>query len=319
MSAAFLKWYLAALKSHPFAANMSTAVVLMSVGDMTAQGIEQSCRSSLVQLGDCNDSDDASLSCPPPTTVTNKPVLAVSSVALPRDSDSSSAASASSTTTTTTTLRSFALNRHSTLSPHLEVANCDYGISRLEWERPATANVLDATTPDSWQGLPLDGVRTSTMAFWAGAIQAPFFLALYRFYDRILPTAITPYAVGGRVALSFLSTIPFTAAFFGYGTVVHHLLHDDNKNGETGTELVLQDDDDNDDLAQFWTTMADKVQEKWSQDLPSTVQASAFVWAPFNTLNFSLVPPHLRPLCMMAMSAGWNCYLSLVQHKEASS
>lgn len=77
-------------------------------------------------------------------------------------------------------------------------------------------------------------------------------------------------------------------------------------------QLEVHDDDQD----AFWTTIADKIQEKWSSDLGSTVQTSASVWVPFNTLNFSLIPPHLRPLCMMTMSAGWNFYLSLVQHKE---
>ena len=277
---AFAKWYITVLKSHPFAANMGTAVVLMSAGDAIAQGIEHSRHHNIIK--EVNSSSHAKVKAEGPTP------LAISAAPL---------------------------NRHATLSPHLEVAYCDYGITRLEWESPTAAGVLDATTPDSWQGLPLDGVRTSTMAFWAGVVQAPFFLMLYRLYDRILPTAITPYAVGSRVALSFVTTIPFTAAFFGYGTFVHHLLYNDHN--EICKERNISDDDDvgeEDNL--FWTTVAHQIQEKWSKDLGSTLQTSASVWVPFNAVNFSLVPPHLRPLSMMAMSATWNCYLSLVQHKD---
>lgn len=217
-------------------------------------------------------------------------------------------------TVPSTLFRSFALSRHATLSPHLEVAHCDYGITHLEWESPTATGVLDAATPDTWQGLPLDGVRTSTMAFWAGAVQAPFFLMLYRLYDRILPTAITPYAVGSRVALSFVTTIPFTAAFFGYGTFVHHLLYRQQTEKVCKEELDISDADERDDS--FWADVADQIQEKWSNDLGATLQTSASVWVPFNAINFSIVPPHLRPLSMMAMSASWNCYLSLVQHKD---
>ena len=282
MSAAFLKWYLAALKSHPFAANMSTAVVLMSAGDAMAQGIEYSQSSRSMEHVVTEEVQVPTLS------LQAKP-LAIS-------------AAVHNKNTTASSRHSFTLNRHATLSPHLEVAHCDYGISRLEWESPT--NNIDLV--HDWHDLTLpnlDSVRTGTMALWAGAIQAPFFLVLYRFYDRILPTAITPYAVGSRVALSFVSTVPFTAAFFGYGTLIHHWLnHGDDQQGSTDNNKEEPD-------SSFWTTVADKIQQKWSQDLPSTLQTSAAVWVPFNTLNFSLVPPHLRPLSMMVMSASWNCYL----------
>eukprot|EP00977_Amphora_coffeiformis_P001443 scaffold291_cov168-Amphora_coffeaeformis.AAC.12 len=295
--ASFVKWYTTVLKSHPFVANMGTAVVLMSAGDAMAQGIEHNRPPHNV-----TDTED-NITSPAKVTLEGGQPLAVSA-AVDRE-----------TPTCTSSLRSFALNRHATLSPHLEVAHCDYGITRLEWENPTAAGVLDAATPDSWQGLPLDGVRTSFMALWAGAVQAPFFLMLYRFYDRILPTAVTPYAVGSRVALSFVTTIPFTAAFFGYGTLVHHLLHTDHK--ETCRQVEMSDDGmEQQENALFWTTVADQIQEKWTNDLGSTLQTSATVWVPFNTVNFSLIPPHLRPLSMCAMSALWNCYLSLVQHKD---
>ena len=280
---AFAKWYLAVLKSHPFAANMSTAVVLMSAGDAMAQGIEHSRRSLEVVLVD--DKQEGVAACSSMNNDNNSVAQNVSST--PDDKDTPTAP--------TSSLRRFTLNRHATLSPHLEVAHCDYGVTRLDWESPTAVSVLDAATPDSWQGLPLDGVRTSTMAFWAGAVQAPFFLMLYRFYDRILPTAITPFAVGSRVALSFVSTIPFTAAFFGYGTFVHHLLYNDQHQKDTCQELSIQDDDGASDSL-FWTTVAEKIQEKWSNDLGSTLQTSASVWVPFNAINFSLIPPYLRPL-----------------------
>lgn len=290
---AFANWYLALLKSHPMMANTSAAALLMSVGDAIAQSIQLS------------RSHDGQQEMPPKMDAkTTKPDLIAASLM-----DQAVAAAASSPPTQRRK-RTNGLRRHATLSPNLEVAHCDYGITRLEWESPT---VLDAAIPDTaWQGLRLDGARIGTMAVWSGAVQAPVVLMLYRFYDRILPAAITPYAVGSRVALSFLSSIPLSTAFFGYGTVVNHLLHSCD---DTRQEFVFKDAKVEESF--FWTTVGDQIQKKWSNDLSSTLSTAAKVWMPFNAVNFSLVPPHLRPLSMMVVSAGWNCHLSFVQHASS--
>jgi Mpv17 / PMP22 family len=50
-------------------------------------------------------------------------------------------------------------------------------------------------------------------------------------------------------------------------------------------------------------------------ELSDTVKTSACVWVPLNGVNFSIVPPVYRPLVVMAGSAGWNAYLSLAQYR----
>ena len=55
---------------------------------------------------------------------------------------------------------------------------------------------------------------------------------------------------------------------------------------------------------------------KIERELLTTVKSSATVWIPINVINFAVVPPHLRPFGLSFFSVFWNCYLSLVQHRD---
>jgi len=59
-----------------------------------------------------------------------------------------------------------------------------------------------------------------------------------------------------------------------------------------------------------------KARLKIETELVSTVKTSAQIWVPINFFNFTLVPNHLRPFGLLFFSVFWNCYLSLVQHRD---
>ena len=59
-----------------------------------------------------------------------------------------------------------------------------------------------------------------------------------------------------------------------------------------------------------------KARLKIETELVSTVKTSAQVWVPINFVNFAFVPNHLRPFGLLFFSVFWNCYLSLVQHRD---
>lgn len=59
-----------------------------------------------------------------------------------------------------------------------------------------------------------------------------------------------------------------------------------------------------------------KARLKIETELISTVKTSAQIWVPINFVNFAFVPNHLRPFGLLFFSVFWNCYLSLVQHRD---
>eukprot|EP00957_Ditylum_brightwellii_P172150 13105637-Ditylum_brightwellii.AAC.1 len=69
----------------------------------------------------------------------------------------------------------------------------------------------------------LDLVRTSSMGVWAVTIYTPFFMWLYRQFDKMFPKKNT-FAIMSRVVLAVGISVPVNAAFFTYGTFVHHTL-----------------------------------------------------------------------------------------------
>jgi Mpv17 / PMP22 family len=131
-------------------------------------------------------------------------------------------------------------------------------------------------------------------------------------------------AVSSRVGLSYLAAIPQNAAFFVYGSLVHHctkwLALVQEWQYELKEEMGVADPSLGEiieqvpfDINMAWSTARLKVET----ELLTTMMAGAAVWIPFHFVNFSLVPPHLRPLTLVVCSAFWNCYLSLVQHRDA--
>lgn len=212
--------------------------------------------------------------------------------------------------------------RYGTLSPDLRAVQQQATLKAIEdnhamlplWQEEFRSVVRSIDEEIS----SLDFFRMGTMSFWAACCSTPFFLALYRLYDRILPPVTTPFTVAARVAMSLAMSVPVNATFFVYGTFVHHttewigLIEEWRYEiKEATTRQVLRQVPFDFDM--FWSTARLKIET----ELGRTVMASAMMWVPINAINFAFAPPHLRPLFLSVFSAFWNCYLSLAQHREA--
>jgi hypothetical protein len=178
----------------------------------------------------------------------------------------------------------------------------------------------------------LDWFRSSTMAAWAVAANTPINLILYKIFDRHLPSLVTKInpsvisrtlSIVSRVGLAFLTSIPANAAFFCYGSLVHHAAKHYSlvqewrlEMNQLGLEDVVWLEVVREvpfDWQMAWSTARLKVEtELWN-----TSKTAASFWMPLNTINFSIVPPHFRPLTALVGSSFWNCYMSLVQHRDA--
>ena len=185
------------------------------------------------------------------------------------------------------------------------------------------------STQLAWNGLQkdleeLDYFRTATMIGWSVGYMTPVFLYFYRVLDRIFPKR-TAATIGARVFASFVVSIPTNAIFFMYGTSVHHVAEwialregwkeelQDFGLEESTVEHIM----DNGPPFDFEMMMAKGIL-KVKSELVNTIAASAKAWIPINFFNFALVPSHLRPLVFMMASVFWNCYLSLVQHRDVA-
>lgn len=272
------KWYVAKLKAYPLATNLSSALVLMTTGDLLAQEVESRQKrgrnnQQLLSMNVIDENDDdsgISLHNPTPTGSKGSAVIGTSSSSTFLDSQSSS-----------------------------------------------LAMVARTTEGNNW-----DPARTLTMAAWSVFVYTPFYMGLYRLYDRYLPKQ-TPASIAARLALSFLTAAPVNAAFYTYGAAAHHTIEWLGKRKKLQAEL--------EDLGldsysayqaastipypeeAFWA----KAKHKLETELPNTVVTSGTCWIPINLFTFTMVPAHLRPISLMFFSAFWNCYLSLSQHREA--
>jgi len=170
----------------------------------------------------------------------------------------------------------------------------------------------------------LDYFRTATMALWAGAGYGPFFVFLYRLFDRFLPGGSNFRAVAPRVGLALVVSIGVNTAFFIYGSYIHHfaewltLIKEwQYELKEMGAEKasfrsIIQEVPYDFEMARSTARL------KLESELWRTTTTSASVWIPINTANFALCPPHLRPLTLMVCSTFWNAYLSIAQHRDAT-
>lgn len=229
--------------------------------------------------------------------------------------------------------RRLSLRRYGTIGgePLINKKESDY--DKLKSSNPLLHDGV--TVSSNWREIanflfrnPLDEVqqfdlsRTVTMVFWSVGIYTPGYMWLFRQCDRVLPKT-TPFAITARVALMLTFSIPINIAFFGYGTTVHHVmewnaLREEQKEKFTGRGIEPAE-------VSRWVrengpkldveTLLSKIRLKLDSELITTITTSAKVWVPINFINFSLVPPHFRPLGLMIGSIFWNCYLSLVQHR----
>ena len=287
-----LRWYLHKLRTSPIRANLASSLVLMTAGDVMAQGLEHH------HLGGKFAGHDT-----------------------PKDVPMA---------------RRLSLRRYGTHG-HQQFDTDDDDVVGVT-EEPQQSSLLALLRGDTTMGVPLtarnvleqvqneiafiDPFRVATMVIWNVGFTTPAFLCLYHFCDRIFVKQ-TPWTVAGRVFLTLLFSVPVNTLFFTYGTCVHHTaewytlrdelrqeIQDLGLEEEMGTDVV-------DNSTPFdWDMMFSKVQLKIKTELAETIQKSASVWVPINCFNFAMVQPHLRPLTMMFFSVFWNCYLSIVQHRD---
>jgi hypothetical protein len=167
----------------------------------------------------------------------------------------------------------------------------------------------------------LDTFRTGSMVAWAVCFQTPAILLLYNFMDRIFPVK-TAATVVARVCMGLAYAVPLSAGFFVYGTSVHHTAEwvalrkewrQERNSLDKHKDAYKSPSPPPFDWEMMWTKAKLKVQsELW----PAMFFRAKLV--PFNAFNFAVVPSHLRPLGLMFLTMFWNCYLSLVQHRDSA-
>jgi hypothetical protein len=283
----FARWYVSKLKTHPFMTNMSSALVLMATGDVFAQHLE-------VNKGYSGGEQDRTMRSNVeggqrlplkrygtlgPVTEENEP---------------------SQATNNNNPLRNY--YRSSTL-----------GTSSTALQ---SASVFEAIQQECWFWNPF---RTGTMVAWSVGAYTPFFIVIYRLYDRYLPKQ-TPIGITARVGLSFLLSMPVNAAFYVYGTAVNHSTEWWSLRKEWRYELCdmgfSRDSAEAVDIPYDFGQLYAKSRRKLESELYNTVTTSGQFWIPINFFTFTVVPVHLRPLSLMFFSVFWNCYLSLAQHRD---
>lgn len=274
----FLQWYIRNLKTRPMLTNLGSGVVLMTLGDVMAQEIER------------------------------------------QDVPGHELAEGPSVQGAPQNQRLHMRPYGRPLEEEEHSSSVLYTGETWKW-RETTQLTLNAIKTELEE---LDYFRTVTMMGWSVGYMTPVFLYFYRFLDRIFPqrTAATIFC---RVFGSFVVSVPTNALFFVYGTSVHHV-----------AEWIAVREDWREELQDFgldestveeimatgppfdFEMMTAKGVLKVKSELFNTVSASAKAWIPINLINFALVPSHLRPLVFMTASVFWNCYLSLLQHRDCA-
>ena len=275
-----MQWYLQNLRTRPMRTNLATGVVLMSAGDVMAQALERHhAEESLT--GHNSDLDGIPLE------------------------------------------RRLSLRRYGTHGPPLDDELLAQSDDHAPEGPPGVVALQMAWDEVKKEVEFLDYFRVSTMAAWSLLWTTPVMLYFYRFLDHLFPQR-TKGTIVARVLLSVVFSIPNNAMFFVYGTCVHHAAEWVAVRQEWREEVedffALDQSaitDIVDEGPPFdWEMMLSKAALKVKSELVETVKTSAKVWIPMNLFSFSLVPPHLRPVTLMGFSVFWNCYLSLIQHRD---
>ena len=147
----------------------------------------------------------------------------------------------------------------------------------------AIGDGLVQTTVEASVG-DFDTVRNVTSASFQGAA-GMFMGRWWRFLDALIPgTTITKLALN-QVALS----CTLTPSFLIWSGTVEAPLHG---------------------VAVDWAQLGDRLRS----ELPTLLPTSFCFWLPFNSINFMVVPPHLRVAFISSVSVAWGGYLSFVSH-----
>lgn len=136
-----------------------------------------------------------------------------------------------------------------------------------------------------------DMMRTAQMfAFcstWLGAPQSIWF----GFLARLMPEG-TQYKLGKTLTLHLGLMAPTTnTLFFAYREAMR------------------------DEPIDTW---ASRLSLRMRREFPTVTARSLLFWTPAQTVNFMLVPLHLRPLYLNSMMVIWTTYLSIAGHRRYS-
>lgn len=297
-------YYARALQTNPIAANVGTSLVLMTTGDVMAQKIEKYQMQQTVFDADGRNKEEEEM-------IKKMPLN-----------------------------RRVSLRRYMSKMPtpieHSNKKHDDRNGNKNDEDVEIRRRVLikEKEELDVWmekmkmvidriqnEANDIDWVRSSSLGLWAACIMTPGFMTLFKSFDIVLGTIKTPLTTGIRLVGCFLWSIPNNAAFFAYGTCVHHTLEwwDGNKTQVLRLKSSQSHDafDSHPDPTNFnFDEMIIKAKMKIEAEIETTVKNSAKVWVPVNFINFTFVPPHLRQLVMNGTSVFWNCYISLVQHRD---
>ena len=236
------KWYVAKLKTYPMITNVSSAMVLMTTGDVLAQELE-STNNSIGRQQRQPIQDEVS-------SILERLVCAATT----------------------------ALTSTSTLGT------------------PASSDKDDDSFSSSNNGFNYDLMRTSKMVLWSVGIYTPFYVGLYRLYDKYLPKQ-TIGSIFARVCLSFVCSIPVNSAFYVYGSAIDSISIIDNNVNNNNT--ITDNGDSNNihtsyhhttstssSLIQFnYPKFYDKSYHKLTNELPNTIVTSGTCWIPINLVS----------------------------------
>ena len=139
--------------------------------------------------------------------------------------------------------------------------------------------------------------RTAVMTSWGATLYAGIWLPWYKIMDKTVTLARPVVAAAAlKSALTAAIAAPIAnSVFFTYVTTVEYMLEP--------PELRKV------------TPLPTRIREKLDADLLSTWAASAKLWGPVMTLNWWIVPTQYRFIVSVFTAVGWNCFLSLVQHR----
>lgn len=199
----FTRWYIHALKTRPLLANMATASILMTTGDVLAQELEHGdIGDEFVGRQHSNIPEDKRLSLKRYGSVNSN---AAQKAAIDAADQKKKKKNQENTHQIQRKEGTEENNKNNEEDPLIQIRN-------------ATQKAID-TVSDEFQFL--DGYRTCTMICWSSFIYTPFYVQIYKLYDKYLPKQ-TPATVLAKVAMSLILSIPLNAAFFCYGTCIHH-------------------------------------------------------------------------------------------------
>uniref|UniRef100_A0A7R9ZN21 Peroxisomal membrane protein MPV17 n=1 Tax=Craspedostauros australis TaxID=1486917 RepID=A0A7R9ZN21_9STRA len=311
MVSTFARWYLSKLKANPLATNMSSAFLLMTVGDLLAQQLETHAQSEQSLSSSTSSSSAASLGSP---RSEGKSISVRSSDAdIGQHAPVGSMAVASVVDEQSSSLPSTPSNANvSAIGTINETGDSRWSVVASSMITSSQATMAKVSTSVKKEIEQWDSFRTGTMVAWSVGAYTPLFMVIYKMYDKHLPKK-TPRGIAARVGLNLALSFPVNAAFYMYGTSVQHVagqmaLQQERKQDTIASSIVDFQLDLNALRAKCW--------RKIDAELTSTIIASSQFWIPVNMVTFAAIPSHLQPLSVMFFSLFWNCYLSLSQHRH---